>query len=185
MIKKEYRTILMDPPWNESGGGKIKRGADKHYSLIKPKDMLPTIIKGLNEKGSIADDAHCYMWVTNNFLKDGLQLMQELGFRYITNIVWVKDRFGLGQYFRGQHELMLFGVKGKFHRNKIPDSSCASVIHAKRRKHSQKPIEQYTRIESISAGPYLEMFARNKKDNWDVWGNQSEETDPKGQTTLI
>ena len=181
----EYRTLLMDPPWNETGGGKIKRGADRHYPLIKPKDMLPTIIAGINEKGRIADDAHCYMWVTNNFLKDGLQLMEDLGFRYITNIVWVKDRFGLGQYFRGQHELMLFGVKGKFHRNKIPDSSCASVIHAKRRKHSQKPVDQYTRVESISAGPYLEMFARSNRDGWDVWGNDPTVQSDNGQTTLL
>ena len=111
--------------------------------------------------------------------------MEDLGFRYITNIVWVKDRFGLGQYFRGQHELMLFGVKGKFHRNKIPDSSCASVIHAKRRKHSQKPVDQYTRVESISAGPYLEMFARSNRDGWDVWGNDPSVQSNNGQTTLL
>jgi N6-adenosine-specific RNA methylase IME4 len=125
------------------------------------------------------------MWVTNNFLKDGLQLMEDLGFRYITNIVWVKNRFGLGQYFRGQHELMLFGVKGKFHRNKIPDSSCASVIHAKRRKHSQKPVEQYTRIESISAGPYLELFARSLRMGWSSWGNEAESNSLDGQTRLL
>lgn len=181
----KFRTILMDPPWNESGGGKIKRGADKHYPLIKPKDMFPTIVKAIQEKGSISEDAHCYMWVTNNFLKDGLVLMEQLGFRYITNIVWVKDRFGLGQYFRGQHELMLFGVRGKFHRNKIPDRSCASVIQAKRRKHSQKPDEQYTRIESISAGPYLELFARSLRMGWSSWGNEAEQINSKdGQTRL-
>ena len=167
----EFRTILMDPPWNETGGGKIKRGADKHYPLIKKKNMLSTIVEGINEKGSISEDAHCYMWVTNNFLKDGLELMEQLGFRYITNITWVKDRFGLGQYFRGQHELMLFGVKGRFHRNKVPDKYCTSVIHAKRQKHSQKPVEAYEKIEQISAGPYLELFARSTRNGWRSWGN--------------
>ena len=80
---------------------------------------------------------------------------------------------------------MLFGVKGKFHRNKIPDSSCASVIHAKRRKHSQKPVDQYTRVESISAGPYLEMFARSNRNGWDVWGNDDNLQSNNTQTTLL
>jgi N6-adenosine-specific RNA methylase IME4 len=80
---------------------------------------------------------------------------------------------------------MLFGVKGKFHRNKIPDSSCVSVIHAKRNKHSSKPTEQYVRIESISAGPYLEMFARTERNGWDAWGNDSNLQKTSGQTTLL
>lgn len=179
----EYRTLLLDPPWSEVGGGKIKRGADRHYPLIKKKDMLPTILKGINEKGRIGDSAHCYLWVTNNFLKDGIELLEGLGFRYITNIVWVKDRFGLGQYFRGQHELMLFGVKGDFYRNKIPDSGCTTVIQAKRREHSQKPDEQYFLIESISAGPYLELFARSRRNGWDAWGNETKKYEP--QTKLF
>ena len=176
----------MDPPWNESGQGRIKRGADNHYPLIKSKDMFPTISKGIQEKGTIHKDAHCYIWVTNSFLKDGLELMEQLGFRYITNIVWVKDRFGLGQYFRGQHELILFGAKGRFYRNKVPDRLCASVIRAKRRKHSQKPDEQYTRIESISAGPYLELFARTARMGWSSWGSEAKGMDSKiGQTKLL
>ena len=177
----KFRTILMDPPWYESpfnnvhtyGGGKVKRGVDKHYPLIKHSDMLPTITNAINGKGSIHDDAHCYIWVTNNFLKDGLELMEQLGFRYITNITWVKDRFGLGQYFRSQHELMLFGVRGKFYRNGTPE--CSTVIQAKRTKHSRKPVEAYKQIESISSGPYLELFARNLREGWISWGNEIDE----------
>ena len=36
---RKYKTILADPPWQEQGGGKIKRGADKHYPLMKTKDI--------------------------------------------------------------------------------------------------------------------------------------------------
>ena len=56
---------------------------------------------------------HLYLWVTNNFLADGLKVMESWGFRYVTTITWVKDRIGLGQYFRGITEQCLFGVKGK------------------------------------------------------------------------
>jgi N6-adenosine-specific RNA methylase IME4 len=178
----KFKTIMMDPPWNETGGGKIRRGADKHYDLIKPQDMLSAVVQGINSQGTMDENSHCYIWVTNNFLQDGLDLMQQLGYRYITNIVWVKDRFGLGQYFRGQHELMIFGVRGKFHRNKIPDRNCSTVIQAKRRAHSQKPDQQYDLIEQISAGPYLELFARTNRPGWNTWGDEIESS--PGQTTF-
>ena len=63
---KKYKTIYADPAWNEGGGGKIKRGADKHYPLMKTED-----IKKLPVKDIADDDCWLFMWVTNNFLKDG------------------------------------------------------------------------------------------------------------------
>ena len=36
----KYRTLYVDPPWSEVGGGKIKRGADRHYSVMKTKDII-------------------------------------------------------------------------------------------------------------------------------------------------
>jgi N6-adenosine-specific RNA methylase IME4 len=162
---KKYRTILIDPPWYEKGGGKIKRGADRHYPLLKTDE----IIKVIKQSGVFNpdDNCHLYLWVTNNFLKDGLRVMEELGFRYITNLVWVKDRFGLGQYFRGQHELCLFGVKGKL---PARNRKTSTVIIEKRRAHSQKPTKIYEIIESVSYPPYLEMFARQTRLGWDSWG---------------
>lgn len=162
----KYRTVLLDPPWNESGGGKIKRGADRHYPLMKTKDIISLCQKFLEDKTD--NNCHCYLWVTNNFLPDGMELMNSLGFRYVTNIVWIKDRFGLGQYFRGQHELLLFGVKGVL---PYKDKSQTTVINVKKREHSRKPDEQYFKIEAVSYPPYLEMFARYPRINWDSWGN--------------
>jgi len=37
---KKYKTIYADPPWMEVGGGKIKRGANAHYPLMKTKDIV-------------------------------------------------------------------------------------------------------------------------------------------------
>ena len=73
-----YKTVVLDPPWKESGGGKIKRGADKHYPLLKSADM-PAVIKSCPYWTDIGVDAHMYMWVTNTFLPDGLWLMGQLG----------------------------------------------------------------------------------------------------------
>ena len=93
-----FRTIYADPPWAEQGSGQSKRGADKHYPLMKTQDIVAMEV----EVDRVAQEtAHLYLWVTNNFLQDGLKVMEAWGFRYITLITWMKDRKGLGQYYRG------------------------------------------------------------------------------------
>jgi len=158
-------TIYADPPWNERGGGKIKRGADKHYQLMKTKDIMSFKIPVFN-------NAHLYLWVTNTFLIDGLKVMDAWGYTYKTNLVWVKDRFGLGQYFRGQHELLLFGTKGKVPYKIVNDKrqQHPTAIIAKREKHSKKPDIFYEIIEKVSYPPYIELFARQKRNGWIAYG---------------
>jgi len=171
-----FRTIVMDPPWNEAGGGKIKRGADRHYPLLKTEQM-PDVITSCKHWSQIDENAHLYMWVTNSYLKDGLWLMDQLGFRYITNIAWAKQRIGIGRYFRGQHELCLFGVKGNGFATRTADNGIPSLIVANRTKHSKKP-EAFTElVERRSVGPYLEMFARRTRPGWTCWGNEIIEED--------
>ena len=153
----------------EVGGGKIKRGADAHYPLMKTKEIIAIPIQDFVE-----ENAHLYLWTTNNFLPDALKVMESWGFKYKTMITWVKDRFGLGQYFRGITEHCLFGVRGNLPYKTLDGKrqQGVTVINAPRREHSQKPDEMYEMIEKVSYAPYLELFARNKRDNWDIWGNE-------------
>ena len=168
-IKKKYKTIYADPPWKESGGGKIKRGADRHYPLMSTKEIMELPVQDIAE-----ENAHLYLWVTNNFLKDGLKVMDAWGFRYITTITWMKDRMGLGQYFRGKTEHCLFGVKGRLP-YKIKNGKRQQGVTgfaAKRGRHSEKPQEMREMIEVVSYAPYIELFARDTFDKWDAWGNE-------------
>lgn len=169
------RTVMADPPWLERGAGQIKRGADRHYPLL-PTIEIPIVMKSCPYWSEVAEDAaHLYLWATNNFLEDGLYVMRELGFRYITNLVWVKDRPGLGQYWRGQHELLLFGVRGEGKSALVRrdrDDLTTSPIYARRGEHSAKPEASYERIEARSRGPYLEVFARSTRPGWTAWGNE-------------
>lgn len=167
-----FKTILADPPWLERGGGKCKRGADRHYPLMKRGDIFVAMLG--DPLWRPAASCHLYLWVTNNFLVDGLWLMGRLGFRYVTNVCWHKMRngksqIGLGQYFRGSHELMLFGVKGDFMK---PAKARPSVIIAERTKHSQKPEASYELIEASSPSPRIEFFARSLRDGWESMGNE-------------
>lgn len=175
-IKKLYKCITIDPPWNERGGGRIKRGAQKHYDLLKSDEIAPVVLR--SGVFNPATNAHLYLWVTNNHLKDGIILLDALGFRYVTNLCWTKTVSGIGQYFRGRHELLLFGVRGsgfdvRTARRDIPSSLILDHVRENgKRVHSAKPQEFYDLMMERTDGPYLEMFARGKRRGWDVWGDE-------------
>ena len=156
----------------ERGSGKIKRGADKHYPLMREHQIIETVIRCPHWQ--IDPDAHLYLWATNNHLESGLFVMRALGFRYVTNVAWAKDRPGLGQYFRGQHELCLFGVRalGKGTVKRTDNRGVRSLLSASRTKHSAKPVTFYDVVEARTLGPYLEMFARSEREGWTCWGNE-------------
>jgi len=168
----KYRTILADPPWNETGGGKIRRGADAHYSLMKTDDIIQLMKEVLD--GNIDENAHLYLWVTNNHLIDGLRVIDALGFRYVTTITWLKDRFGLGQYFRGNTEHCLFAVKGVLP-YKVIDGKRAQGVTGfveKRTEHSRKPEQLFVMAERVSYAPRIELFARRRREGWDLFGDE-------------
>lgn len=185
-----YRAIVIDPPWPERGGGKVKRGADRHYRVLKTKpEILHAILASPEWRPH--DDSHLYMWVTNNYLPWGLWLMDALGYSYKTNWPWTKPgRAGIGQYARGRHELLLFGTRGKGYaacsvnesgvRRKNIDTAwlvgAPRVVSAETGKivHSAKPPQARELVEARSIGPYLEMFARGQApDGWTFWGDQA------------
>lgn len=120
------------------------------------------------------DNCHLYIWSTNNYLPDALKVMEAWGFRYVTMITWVKDRIGLGQYFRGITEHCLFGVKGNIPYKRIDGKrqQGKTVIVAPKQEHSRKPSELYDMIRRVSYGPMIELFARESVSGFDSWGNE-------------
>lgn len=166
-----YACIAIDPPWAEHGGGKIKRGADRHYPLMRYPQIEAVVLGHIGHLGErVADNAHLWCWVTDNFLLDGLKLVGAMGFRYVRTMCWYKaGGFGIGQYLRGKHELCLFGVRGR-----LPAAARnqPSAFEAERGRHSEKPARAYEIIGAVSPGPRLEMFARTTRPGWDVWGNE-------------
>jgi N6-adenosine-specific RNA methylase IME4 len=99
--------------------------------------------------------------------------MKQWGFEYLTCAVWIKDKIGMGTYFRQQHELLLLGKRGTSI-VPAPSSLCSSVLSAPRGKHSEKPHEAYELIEQMYPElPKVELFARKARDGWARWGNQA------------
>ena len=174
-----FSTVLADPPWRFSNRtGKV---APEHKRLDRYDTMSLEDIMNLPVRGVTAKNAHLYLWVPNALLKEGLQVLEAWGFRYVSNIVWAKrrkdggpDGRGVGFYFRNVTEILLFGVKGSL-RTLPPGRSQVNMIESRKREHSRKPDEQYPLIEGCSPGPYLEMFARNARAGWAVWGNEADD----------
>lgn len=161
-----YNTIVIDPPWDWGDEGDIDqlgRARPTYHTLtIDQLHALPV--------GTLADvNCHLYLWITNRSLPKGFTLLESWGFRYVTCITWVKPSFGMGNYFRGQTEHVLFGVKGS---QPLMRHDAPTVFHAPRGPagHSSKPPQFYDFIESCSPGPYLDMFSRLDRDGWVTWG---------------
>ena len=123
------RVILADPPWYERGAGQVKRGADRHYGLMRTRE-----IEALSDRvrAWASADSFLFLWVTANHLPAGLRVMESWGFRYVTNLCWYKPSFGLGHYFRGQHVLCLLGVRGRPPYSRRPPGAVAGELSTPR-----------------------------------------------------
>ena len=176
---KKFGTILADPPWRfMNRTGKV---APEHRRLSRYHTLTVSEIAEIPVVEHIADVAHCYLWVPNALLPDGLQVLKAWGFEYKTNLIWHKirkdggsDGRGVGFYFRNVTEMILFGIRGKNARTLDRGRRQVNLFSSRKREHSRKPDELYDIIESCSRGPYLELFSRGVRDNWAVWGDQAD-----------
>lgn len=163
-----FQTIVIDPPWDWGDEGDVNQfgRAKPEYSTMPIEEIEKMPIS------KIADDnCHLYLWVTNRSLPKAFRLIEAWGFRYITCLTWVKPSIGMGNYFRGSTEQVLFAVKGT---QPLKRRDVGTHFEARRGEgHSAKPDEFYSLVESCSYGPYIDIFGRKERDGWIVWGENS------------
>jgi N6-adenosine-specific RNA methylase IME4 len=185
-----YGTIVVDPPWRyREAKGIVTRGhrggsAEEHYSTMSNSEIAALPVGAL-----AAPRAHCYLWVTVPRLFGDqhhreippFEILTSWGFEFKTMLTWVKTgALGLGFYFRGQTEHVLFGVRGDL---PIPPAQrIPNVFTAAKGRHSEKPPSFLAKVETVSPAPYLELFARQPALGWDSWGwgEQTAAEDPPG-----
>jgi N6-adenosine-specific RNA methylase IME4 len=187
-LRNDYRVIAADPPWafKSNSAAKPGRNAMRHYDCMSLQD-----INALPVADIAAPDAILFLWITGPFMAIGahLALMKAWGFKPSgMGFVWIKlnpkaaslfilrEDLAMGGGFttRKNAEFCLIGKRGRSVRQ---SASVHEVIIDPRREHSRKPDEFYKRAQEYSAGPYLEMFARQSRPGWDVWGNQATKFD--------
>lgn len=181
-----FTTVLADPPWRfQNRTGKV---APEHRRLSRYDTLDWKEIAALPVNEVSAARAHCYLWVPNALLAEGLRVLEAWGFAYKGMLIWAKrrkdggpDGRGVGFYFRNVTEPVLFGVRGQL-RTLGPGRRQVNMIETRKREHSRKPDELYELIESCSPGPYLELFARYPRLGWSVWGDESAaDVTPRGR----
>lgn len=170
-----YRCVLADPPWSFSAGG--DRGAREHYDTMSAAEVAALPVGNL-----CAGDCALFLWVTNPLLPRGLDVMAAWGFEFKTvAFTWAKTRrkhdtaeigpadwhMGMGFWTRANTEVCLLGTRGKPQRI---DAGVRQLVVAPLREHSRKPPQVHEGIERLVAGPRLELFAREKRQNWAAWG---------------
>lgn len=189
----KYGAILADPPWHfrartalQVGNWTSRRDAEKHYAVMGADDIAALPVRDLAAK-----DAHLFLWTTGPCLRQAFDVIEAWGFRYSAiAFTWIKLKrsfnamqlrvlptlesdlhVGLGLTTRKNAEFVLLGRRGNARREA---KDVREIIMAPVREHSRKPDEIYSRIERYCVGPYVELFARARRPNWDAFGNEAD-----------
>jgi N6-adenosine-specific RNA methylase IME4 len=163
--------IYADPPWRYEnppmGGG--NRSIENHYPTMTLEEIC-----ALGVASRAAEDAVLYLWATAPKLFECMSVIAAWGFTYRTNLVWAKDKIGMGYHVRNQHELLLIAKRGAVP-PPLPADRPSSIVYADRLEHSEKPEIFAEMIEGwYPKLAKMELFRRGAaRPGWEVWGNQA------------
>ena len=183
--------IMADPPWHHkewSARGNKRKTAQHHYQT-QPLEW----IHRLPLDAIAADDCLLWLWATAALLPAALGVVESWGFTYKTSGVWVKRTVtgkianGTGRRLMTCHEPYLLATRGNPKVSKVIRSVLLTdeaqlggledigiTIEAVRREHSRKPDEAFAAAAQCVDGPRVELFGREQRDGWIVWGNETE-----------
>lgn len=172
MNRRTWRTIVADPPWrprlhaNTVGrwSGPYRAGPARYYPLMSVAEICAMVPK-------TAKRAHLWLWGINQHLDWAYEVARAWGFEPIQCVTWAKPGLGTGQ-FQCNSEQVLLCRKGGPVGNAFGRTRGTHFSWPRTRRHSEKPREFFDLVERVSPGPYLEMFARTRRDGWDSWGNE-------------
>jgi len=165
IITDKYDVIVIDPPWPYG-----RKYDPKNSRVASPYPEL-----NLEEISRIElplkENAVIFLWTTHAFIRDAFKLVDLWGLNYKAIITWDKEKMGMGNTIRMQCEFCLLCIKGK---PLINGSSERDIIREPRREHSRKPEVFYSIVERLTTGKRLDYFAREKRENWDIYGAETE-----------
>jgi N6-adenosine-specific RNA methylase IME4 len=178
---QRYQVILADPPWLYYGDPNKDQAAGKHYQLMSTADISALPVPSIT-----APSAALFLWATGPRLPEALEVMKAWGFHYRgIAYVWAKSRRD-GGLIHGQgvrptftkptSELVLVGSTCRRGRPlKLLTESQGQVVLAPRGRHSEKPaVFRELIVELLGDATRIELFARQRADGWDAWGNEVE-----------
>ena len=161
-----FRVIVADPPWPYE-----KRPDDlTHRARLPYPEMTLDAIRALPVADLAADDAILWLWTTNAHLEEAYTVVRAWGFTPKTMLTWGKNRMGTGDWLRGQAEHCLMAVRGK---PTVLLTNQTTLLTAPVGAHSAKPDEFYALVEALCPGSKVDLFARQARPGWAVWGAEA------------
>lgn len=174
---KKYSIIYADPPWRYGKWGKASIPRSKRHvpqdHVIPYPTMSVDEIKALPVSAIASDNCELYLWTTQKYLPTAFDVIKEWGFKYCQALTWCKTPMGTGQggVFCPTTEFLLLARKGKAYKTKRIDTTWWNIKRTQ--KHSKKPEFFRALIDSIYGDcDKIELFARERFDGWDAWGNE-------------
>jgi N6-adenosine-specific RNA methylase IME4 len=178
----KFGAILVDPPWrfltrSQKGRGRSPDGPLGHYQTMSLAELHEIPVAEV-----AADDCALFVWAIDPMLPHAIRLGESWGFTYKTiAFYWAKTNrdgtkfpIGTGYWTRANCEQCLLFTRGS---PKRLSRSVPRLIVAPRREHSRKPEQARERIERLVAGPYLDLYGRQSRENWTVVGDQATKFD--------
>jgi N6-adenosine-specific RNA methylase IME4 len=182
-----YNIIYADPAWKF--GSRLANGNDKNgivnlkqvkigdnYSVMTTKEICDLKVSEISDK-----DCALFMWTTDAHLEEAMKVINAWGFKYKTiGFTWLKkEKSGVQSCYVGFWttkcaEICLLATKGNMSKY-LKKRNVRQLVEATRGRHSEKPQEVRNRIvEMFGDIPRIELFARQKVEGWDAWGNEVE-----------
>jgi len=159
-----FRVIVADPPWQYD-----TRASDvTHRSNLPYPEMSIEAICALPVGDLVGDDAVLWLWTTNAHMRESYDVLAAWGFHSKTILTWGKQRFGAGNWLRGQTEHCHLAVRGA---PTVLLTNHSTLLLADAGEHSAKPDAFYALVETLCPGSKLELFARRPREGWALHGN--------------
>jgi N6-adenosine-specific RNA methylase IME4 len=167
-LKGLFDVVSVDPPWPYEEQNKNVTSFDavgRRVANPYPEMSIEQIKK---IEMPLMNDSVVLLWTTHKFLPAAFEILKEWNLEYKATLVWNKEKMGMGAWFRMQCEFCLVGIKGKPYWN---NTTFRDILNEPRREHSRKPDSFFEMIEQITLGRRLEYFSREKRNGWEVFGN--------------
>ncbi len=162
----QYSCIVIDPPWQMEKIDRDLYPKQKRFDYpMMAEDELAALVL------PASDDCHLYLWTTHKHLPMALRLTEVWGFRYECLMTWVKNVGFTPFSWMRSTEHVLFCRRGGL---ALTQLGLRLDFNAKRREHSRKPDEFYDLVQLASPGPRIDMFARESREGFDSWGNETD-----------
>jgi N6-adenosine-specific RNA methylase IME4 len=198
----KYKIIYADPPWSYNSSMEGDRGVLNHYNVMTVGEISKLPIKEISADDCILfmwvtmpklnecfdlikawgfEYKTCaFTWVKVNkksttamkMLSKIYTVGKNIGLEDVLETINKMLFMGMGRWTRANTEICILATKGK---PKRVDAGVHSVVVSPIEEHSKKPDLVRDRIIKLCGDlPRVELFARQKTEGWDVWGNEIE-----------